>query len=87
MTVVVLEVEQLRAVVAEAVEPLRRELAAMRRDRPDAAPVTITEAARRLGVSTKTVRRRLADGGLQAVTVGRTRRVVVPSGHDATPLG
>jgi hypothetical protein len=32
------------------------------------------------------VRRRLADGGLQAVTVGRTRRVVVPSAHE-TPLG
>ena len=76
-----------RAAVAEAVEPLRRELAALRRDRPESAPVTVAEAARRLGISTKTVRRRLAEGALQAVTVGRTRRVVVPSGHDATPLG
>jgi excisionase family DNA binding protein len=66
------------AAVARAVEPLRREVAALRRDRPDSAPCTITEAARRLGVSTKTVRRRLAEGALQAVMVGRTRRVAMP---------
>lgn len=38
-------------------------------------PVTVKEAAKFLGVSERTVRRRLTDGGLPAVRVGRAVRV------------
>jgi hypothetical protein len=44
--VILLTADELRQVVAEAVEPLRRELVALRRERNDQA-VTIAEAARR----------------------------------------
>lgn len=76
--------ETVRQVVAEAVEPLRRELVALRRRQAEAGPVTMTEAAKRLGVSTKTIRRRVLDGSIRVVGVGATKRVVLPS-QDAAP--
>lgn len=90
MTVVVLEVEQLRQVVAEAVEPLRRQLVEIQRAQEGAA-MTISEAARRLGVSPRTVQRQVAAGRLPAIRLGRSVRIpadaVVPPAHAATDLG
>ncbi|MGC5583032.1 helix-turn-helix transcriptional regulator [Ornithinimicrobium sp. W1665] len=40
------------------------------------APLTIAQAAERLGVSTYTIRRRIADGSLPAVRIG-TRAIRV----------
>jgi excisionase family DNA binding protein len=64
--------------VARAVEPLRRELAALRQDRTPPGPLTFAEAARRLKCSPKTVGRRVKDGTYQSVQVGRMTRVVLP---------
>jgi excisionase family DNA binding protein len=72
--VILLTADELRAVVAEAVEPLRRELVALRRERDDQA-VTIAEAARRLGVSARTIQRQVASGALPSIRVGRAVRI------------
>jgi excisionase family DNA binding protein len=66
--------DEVRQAVAEAIEPLRRELAAMRRD-GQAQVVSIAEAARRLGVSRRTIERKIAQRELSSVTIGRSRRV------------
>jgi excisionase family DNA binding protein len=78
VSVVILSPEELEGIVARAVEPLRREVAALRREKASADPVSLTEAARRLGCCTKTIRRRILDGELQTVEVGRTKRVILP---------
>ncbi len=65
-----------RAAVREAVAPLEAELAKMRAEH-SAEGVTEHEAARRLGVSVRTVQRRVMDGSLQAVKVGGARRVLL----------
>lgn len=78
------------AAVARAVEPLRREVAALRRAQ-DAGAMTVNEAARRLGVSPRTVQRQVAAGRLPAIRLGRSVRIpadaVVPPAHAATDLG
>lgn len=66
-----------RQAVAEAVEPLRREIAALRTDKDGA--VTIAEAARRLNLSPRTISRHIARGEIQTILVGRSRRVVLAS--------
>jgi excisionase family DNA binding protein len=47
--------------------------------------VTASEAARILGVSRRTVTRRIADGTLRTVEVGNARRVVLEMPEDAQP--
>lgn len=73
--------QAVEAAVGRAVEPLRVELARIRQHRAeqDEAPVTMREAARRLGVSLRTVERRVACGDLESVQTGRARRVRLPS--------
>jgi excisionase family DNA binding protein len=65
------------AAVGRAVAPLVAELARLRAER-DETPVTMREAARRLGVSLRTVERRVAAGEIESVQTGRARRVVLP---------
>ena len=77
MTVEQTIAEAVRQVVREEVEPLRRAVAALRRARAENDAVSVTEAARRLGFSTKTVRRRIADGTLRCIGVGPSRRVIL----------
>ena len=43
--------------------------------RTDRAPRTIEEVARHLGVSTRTIERAIAAGTLEALRVGRRRRI------------
>ena len=69
---------RLSAAVARALEPVRAELQRLRTER-SAAPVTMREAARRLGVSLRTVERRVRAGELQAKRTGRAVRVIRPA--------
>jgi excisionase family DNA binding protein len=75
----------LEEVIAEAVrEAVRGELAPvlLRLERMSAAavpgPVSIEEAARRLGITVRDVQRRLKDGRLEASFVGGVRMVRWP---------
>ncbi len=70
----ILSSEELEQLVARAVEPLRAELAKLRADQK-AELVTPGEAARRLGVSVRTVQRLVARGELASAKVGGARRV------------
>lgn len=70
MTVVVLEVEQLRQVVAEAVREAMRETA-----RPADELLTTEQAASEAGVAPKTIRRRIRSGELRAERVGSRWRI------------
>jgi excisionase family DNA binding protein len=80
--VAVLDPEELEARVAAAVgralEPVRAELARLREERA-AEPLTMREAAKRLGVSLRTVERRVAAGEFRVVRTGRAVRVFIPS--------
>ena len=71
-----------RQAVAEAVEPLRRELAQLRAER-QAEVLTISEAAQRMKCSNRTIRRKLKAGEIEAVGEGRSRRVRLASAIDA----
>ncbi len=53
----------------------------------DTGAVSITEAAKHLGVSVRTVQRRLDSGELEAVTEGDRRRVRLPDGTPASATG
>ena len=71
----------LAAIVRAAVDPLaselravRQELALLRSTLPPAL-VDVATASERLGVSPATVRRRVADGSLASVRVGRSVRI------------
>lgn len=73
--------ETLAAAVSAQLEPMRAELrrmtaelAAMRRALPPQL-VTMTQAAKALGLSLSTVRRRVRDGSLPSKRVGRSVRV------------
>lgn len=79
--------ETLSAIVAGHVAPLRAEIerlradvAALRRSQP-AALATPAEAARALGVSLSTVRRRVRDGSLPVRRVGRSVRIDLAAMH------
>ncbi len=64
--------DEIRAIVTEVVAPLREELARLRRQEEKEA-VSIAEAAERLHVSERTVKRGIADGSIPSVKVrGRT---------------
>ena len=62
------------AAVRRAVAPHEAEIAKLRGE-SDADGVTIPEAARRLSLSQRTVERRVRDGTLPSIKVGRARRV------------
>jgi excisionase family DNA binding protein len=73
--------ESIRVAVAAEMAPLRTEISrlsaqveAMRRAIPPAL-VPVREAAQALGVSEATVRRRIRDGDMPTVRVGRSVRV------------
>lgn len=69
-SIVVMAPEELAGIVERAVR------AALRDTPPPSAPlVTVAEAARQLGVTTRTVHRRIKDGSLRAVHVGRSVRL------------
>ncbi len=61
-----------------AVEPLRQELEKLRAEQ-HAEAIPVTEAARRLGVSTRTIQRMIRRGELPSVRVGGARRVQIQS--------
>jgi excisionase family DNA binding protein len=67
MNVVVLTPDQLEDLVERAIQK------AMGRARPEApaAPVSLSDAAKHLGVSTRTVRRMIQDGEVGALRVRR----------------
>jgi excisionase family DNA binding protein len=71
-----------RAAVRAELVPLRAALERLeverRRD-----PVSIPEAARRLGVTVRSVNRWIRDGSLKVVPIGGLRYVVLPSGEEA----
>jgi excisionase family DNA binding protein len=66
VSVLVIDSTELRTIVREAV----REALASRPTDP-AAPVSLSDAAKHLGVSTRTVRRMIADGDVGALRVRR----------------
>jgi excisionase family DNA binding protein len=76
----VLTPEQLEEAIARAVEPLRVEIERLRSER-SRDPVPIPEAARRLGVSVRSVNRWIRSGDLKVVQIGGLRRVLLPDGN------
>jgi excisionase family DNA binding protein len=72
--IAVISPEDLEQLVRRAVEPLRQEIAQLRAER-QAEVISMAEAARRLGVSARTVQRMVARGELPSVKVGAARRV------------
>lgn len=78
----VLTEEQLEQLLARAVAPLRAELERMRGHQAGDL-VTLPEAARRLGVSPRTVQRWAKQGQLEVIRVGASRRVRLPEGSPA----
>jgi excisionase family DNA binding protein len=62
------------APLREALYGLTAEVQALR-DRLPPSLVSVTEAARALGLSVATVRRRVKDGSLPSCRVGRSRRI------------
>lgn len=69
MTFAVLTPEQLEDIVERAVSK------ALARAPVERKPISVPEAARELGVSTRTMRRRIAAGEIPVVRVGRAIRV------------
>lgn len=84
---ILLTPDELRALLAEAVEPLRRQLVEIQRAQEGGA-MTIEEAARRLGVSPRTIQRQVASGKIPALRLGRSVRIpadaVLGTGQGAT---
>lgn len=72
MTIDDLLMEKVRAAVREEIREALREVR-----REPAPPVPLAEAARRLGVSKRTVQRRIEDGSLVAVRPGGKGRPLV----------
>lgn len=65
--------DSMRRAVREEFEPLRRALAELRGD--DREWLRVGEAARRLGVSPRTIQRRIKDGTLETQEFGGVRTV------------
>lgn len=65
--------DSMRRAVREELEPLRRTLAELRGD--DRDWLRVGEAARRLGVSARTIQRRIKDGTLETQEFGGVRMV------------
>jgi excisionase family DNA binding protein len=76
-TAVVLTNEDLERLISKALEPLRLEIERLRAERTS-DPVPVPEAARRLGVSTRSVQRWIKANELQSVHIGGRQYVVLP---------
>lgn len=76
-TALLLTADDLERTIARALDPLRVQLEQLRKER-SGDPVPIPEAARRLGVTVRTVERWLKAGELRAVPIGGRRYVVLP---------
>ena len=74
MTIEAVITEAVRQVVRDELAELREEVRRLRAEYREEA-VSIDEAARRLHISTKTVRRRIASGTLPAIRLGSKLRV------------
>lgn len=74
---VALSREDLADEIERAVAPLRAELARLRAERQD-GPITVSQAATRLGVTVRAVQRWLKDGRLEVVPVAGVRMVRWP---------
>jgi len=72
--------DEIRAIVQEAVAPLRLELERLRSDSERSTLVSLPQAARRLGVTLRAVQRWAKDGRLDIVPVGGLRMVRLPNG-------
>lgn len=75
--IVMLTPDELRAEIARAIEPLRVQLERLQADR-SSDPISIPEAARRLGVTVRSINRWIRAGELKTVQVGGVRRVMLP---------
>lgn len=75
----VMSVDEFEAAIRRAIEPLRLEVERLRSERSH-GPIRIAEAARRLGVTPRSIQRWIKDGRLEAVRVGGLRCVVLPYG-------
>jgi excisionase family DNA binding protein len=80
--VAVLTGEQIADIVRREVEPLRLELEKIR-GVGGGELLPMPEAARRLGVSPRTVQRWVKSGSLEVVRIGGSRRVRLPGGSMA----
>jgi excisionase family DNA binding protein len=76
MALALVTTEELRALLEQALDPLRAELARLRAQ-VEAQGVSIPEAAKRLGICERTVKRRIKDGTLPSTRVGGARRVLL----------
>ncbi len=76
MAVALVTPEELQALVERALQPLREELAKLRAV-VEGEGVSIPEAARRLCLSERTVKRRIRDGTLPSTRIGGARRVLL----------
>ena len=72
------------APMRRAVEELRAEVARLRGSMPPTL-VTVPEAAKALGVSQATIRRRMKDGTLPSRRVGRLRRIDLSAYRPSDP--
>ena len=77
MAMVLLPEEELEALIRRALEPLRAEVQRLQADR-SRDPVPIPDAARRLGVTVRSVNRWIRDGKLKTVPMGGLRFVLLP---------
>jgi excisionase family DNA binding protein len=77
----VMTTEELEATIRRAMEPLREEIRRLQGEQ-GRTPVPIPEAARRLGVTVRSVNRWIKDGQLKAVPIGGLRYVVLPDGTE-----
>ena len=76
MAVALVTSEELQALLERALEPLRAELARLRAQ-VEAEGVSVPEAAKRLGICERTVKRRIRDGTLPSTRIGGARRVLL----------
>lgn len=69
-------VAAVREAVRQELEPIRRQIEAVWAVQEE-SPLTIAEAARRMGVCRRTIERRLRDGTMRSVEIKGTRRVLM----------
>jgi excisionase family DNA binding protein len=85
-SVVVMSPEELEATIVRALEPMLREVAHLKRERAEDL-LSISEAARLLRVSPRSVQRWVKAGLLPGIPAGRTHRIrrEAVEGFDAGP--